>query len=516
MRPSVFTLSSNSTLFFYNSSTLFQKIATNTLSQVFSKFVTAWISIVLLGILTKYLPLEMFGMYNKIYNYLWIFAFLADLGLYTIAIREITENKKNTKAIIGNVLTLRVVLWVVIFFLALWIGLFLPWYNSPLGIASIWIVWIFTIISLINSSILALMQAYMKMEFSFLSVVMWKLLNIVLVSYIVFVAFPISSVQDFWIPLLYIFSAGLVGITFTTFLNYFYANAKIIPIRFAYDKPYITSIFQTSLPYGIALFLGVVYFKVDVILLSLIEPTNEADVSIALYSLPMKIVEVLMVLGWFYLNSILPSLTQAYKSADTRKMQQLIDVSLKVLLSFGLCIFVFGTLLRDNIIEIIANKNYLYGANHVYSSSDVFGIVLAVLLFHFISLVFIYILIGAKKQSKLLWINFIVTIFNIAGNMFLIPQYSFMWAGVVTVLSQILLLVLWYIVTRKIIKIKFDVVFYFWVIVFSMMMYQSFSYLLTYFPLWKYLNVFVYGWLWGMLFLMIVFSWIRQRSNKVS
>jgi hypothetical protein len=40
----------------------------------------------------------------------------------------------------------------------------------------------------------------------------------------------------------------------------------------------------------------VVYFKIDIIFLSLLEPPREADISIALYSLPMKIIEVLMVI----------------------------------------------------------------------------------------------------------------------------------------------------------------------------------------------------------------------------
>jgi len=41
-----------------------------------------------------------------------------------------------------------------------------------------------------------------------------------------------------------------------------------------------------------ALFLNIIYFKVDVILLSLLEPGNISDTNIALYSVPMKIVEV--------------------------------------------------------------------------------------------------------------------------------------------------------------------------------------------------------------------------------
>jgi O-antigen/teichoic acid export membrane protein len=58
---------------------LYKKIASNTIAQVISKAITAFISIFLIGILTKYLPIEMYGNYNKVYGYLGIFAFLADL-----------------------------------------------------------------------------------------------------------------------------------------------------------------------------------------------------------------------------------------------------------------------------------------------------------------------------------------------------------------------------------------------------------------------------------------------------
>ncbi|MDF1682802.1 MAG: oligosaccharide flippase family protein [Patescibacteria group bacterium] len=79
---------------------MFKKIASNTISQIFSKVATAIISIFLISMLTNYLPVDKYGLYSKIYNYSSIFVFLADLGLYTITIREITNNKSNTKKII--------------------------------------------------------------------------------------------------------------------------------------------------------------------------------------------------------------------------------------------------------------------------------------------------------------------------------------------------------------------------------------------------------------------------------
>jgi len=81
-------------------------------------------------------------------------------------------------------------------------------------------------------------------------------------------------------------------------------------------------------------------------------------------------------------------------------------------LSSGILIFVLGVLFRDNMIEIIANKEYLDSAL-TFNSSDAFLVVFAVVLFNFVSLVFIYILIATKNQSKLLKINIIVTIVNI-------------------------------------------------------------------------------------------------------
>jgi len=492
---------------------LLQKIATNTLSQVFSKFGTALVSIFLIGILTKYLPLEMYGVYNKVYIYLWMFAFLADLGLYTIAIREITENKSETRKIVGNILSLRVLLGIGIFFLSLFIALFIPGYDSYLVLWGIAIISIFTIVSLINSSILSLMQAYMKIEFSFVSVILGKILNILLVSIIVFLLFPWELGGDFESPLLYIFGAGLLWITLTTIMNYWYASKSIVSIKFVIDREYMKNIFRISLPYGLALFLGVVYFKVDVILLSILEPEKLADVSIALYSLPMKIVEVLMVLGWFYLNSILPSLIESFKKKDTKKIQKLIDISFKILISVGVGVFVFGTLLREHVIRIIANTEYLSSTQHLYSSGDVFWIVLAVLLFHFVSLVFIYILIAVRQQWKLLKINLIVTVFNIIWNMIIIPYYSFLGAGVVTVLSQILLVMLWYIVTRPIFQIHLDFKFLVWVVFLAVWFFIIGKYLLENYQLGLIADVLVYGWFLAALYAGILFFFLKREFS---
>ncbi|PID87480.1 hypothetical protein CSB07_00725 [Candidatus Gracilibacteria bacterium] len=491
---------------------MFKKIATNTIAQILSKAATAVISIFLINILTNYLSIELYGLYSKIYNYLGIFAFIADLGLYTIAVREITNNKSDSSKIVGNIMTLRLLLGIFIIILSLLIAYFLPGYNYELAMIGIFIAGFFTLISLFNSSILALMQAHMKMEYSLFSAITGKLFNIGFIILIVYFLFSKQDIRDLDIPFILIFISGLIGISINTGLNYRYANKKISSFFFKFDWEYIKFIFKTSLPYGIALFLSVVYFKVDIILLSLLESKDNADISIALYSLPMKIVEVVMVMGGFYLNSILPSLTRDFEDNNKKRIKKVFSISFKILFAFGTLVFLLGSLFRNHVIKIIANESYL-SPNHIYNSSEAFLIVLLVVLFYFISLLFIYIFIASKNQSKLLKINIFITIFNIIGNIILIPKYSFIGAGIITVLSQIILMVLGYYYSKDIIRVKIPVSFIIKVLIIFIILFFGGSFLINNYPLGLYYDILFYGFLFFIIYLLLIKLLIKNLRN---
>lgn len=424
---------------------MYQKIISNTLAQIISKILTALISIVLIGILTKYLPIELYGSYNKIYSYLGIFAFLADLGLYTIAIREISEGKTDPKKVIWNILSLRTVLWVGIIVIAVLLAMILPWYGDTLTLIAIAIVGIFTLISLINSSLLALMQSQMKMEFSLFSVIFGKIITLWLIAFWLMIWFHFPEQAS--VAFIFVFIAGLIWVLSNTILNYVYTRT-LFPITYQWDKEYIVYLLKISLPYGIALFLSVVYFKVDIILISILESPQQSDISIALYGLPMKIIEVLMVLWGFYLNSILPTLTQKFETKTYKDIVKLFWVSLKILASFGILVCLLGNLFAVETIRTISTPEYIHPTGSPYNSVEAFRIGLWVLLFHFLALANTYILIASKKQSILLKVHLVVAIVNIIGNIILIPKYSFIGAAIVTLLSQILLMsITWYIVS---------------------------------------------------------------------
>lgn len=158
-----------------------KKIYTNTIAQIGGKVLTALISIVMIKILTNYLDVAGYGLYSKIYNYLSIFAVIADLGLYTITVRELSAHKDDAKMvdkIASNVLTLRTLSGALIVIFSLGIGYFLEGYNSREAMIGIAIASVFTLLGLINSSLMSYLQSILKTEFSIIANTCGKLLTL--------------------------------------------------------------------------------------------------------------------------------------------------------------------------------------------------------------------------------------------------------------------------------------------------------------------------------------------------
>lgn len=173
-----------------------KKIYTNTLAQIAGKVATALISIYLIKILTNYLDIEGYGLYAKIYNYLSIFAVIADLGLYTISVRELSkyqDQRETFERISGNILSMRTISGILIIGLSLAIAPFLQGYNSLVALTSILIVSLFTLLGLINSSFMSSLQASLKTEFSFIANTAGKICTFLLIIIAAFLLFPTEN-----------------------------------------------------------------------------------------------------------------------------------------------------------------------------------------------------------------------------------------------------------------------------------------------------------------------------------
>jgi O-antigen/teichoic acid export membrane protein len=427
-----------------------RKIYTNTLAQIGSKVLTAIISIWLIKILTGYLDIAGYGLYSKIYNYLSIFAVIADLGLYTITVRELTRHQDDTEMVArisGNILSLRTLSGILIIGLSLSIAPFLTGYDSPMALMGIAIVSLFTLTGLINSSLMSYLQATLHTEFSLIANTAGKLLTLSMIILFSIFLFPRATTPDREVFIL-VMLAGLTGNILMTGLTWWYTS-RWQKVEFRWNIDYIRHILTISLPYWLALFLGVIFFKVDIILLSLLEPADIADTSIALYALPMKIVEVGMMYGIVFLNSLLPVLTTAIEKKDDEKVITLTRHAFKLLFAGG--VLASGILISCApwIIQIISTPEFAHETIMGYGAIDAMRIVGWIFLVYFISSLYTYILIARGQQKVMMYINAGIAALNIVGNIMFIPSYSFIWSAWVTLLTQILLLILTYIAVQR-------------------------------------------------------------------
>ncbi|MBT7483850.1 oligosaccharide flippase family protein, partial [Candidatus Peregrinibacteria bacterium] len=115
-----------------------RKILSNTFIQVAGKIAGALVSVAIVKLITNFLSVDGYGQYVAIFEFLAFFGIAADLGLFTIAVREMAKDEKKTEFIIGNILSLRFILSISTMSLAVLAAFLIPQYSDtfiPVGVA---------------------------------------------------------------------------------------------------------------------------------------------------------------------------------------------------------------------------------------------------------------------------------------------------------------------------------------------------------------------------------------------
>lgn len=417
-----------------------QRILSNTAIQIFGKLITAVISIVIIKYITALetipglegLPAE----YKLIYTYLAFFGIIADFGLFTIAVREMSQarDQEEQMHIMGNIFGMRMFTIITAMALASVFVFLIPLENYTLtvkyGVAIAAITTVFTMMASTTSSIL---QVHLKMTMPTIMLMLGKL---IMGGYIIYVVTYFRQIDNAFYHLLY---AGIFGTAFTFITTYWFTKRWFV-FKPKYDFTYWKQVFKEALPYGIAIILSTIYFKVDVLLLSFLRDKQE----IAIYGYPSSIIEMLAIFPIYFMNSTLPTLSRAFQESK-EKAKTIISLSFQFIQLITFPLVIGGVVLARPIIAFIMNDEFLTGNVAGYFGADLaFQLLLIPTLFAFINTLFSFTLIANGNQSKLLRINLYGVIFNIVTNLIFIPSYGFIAAGITTFLSEILIIFLTY------------------------------------------------------------------------
>lgn len=420
-----------------------RKILSNTLSQIIGKVLMAVLGIFVVKIATNYLSVEGYGQYTVVYEFLAFFGIAADLGLFTIAVKEMSEDEEKIPKIIGNILSLRIILITFAMLIGVVSAFLIPKYQGtfiPIGVA---IASATVFLTILNGTITSVLQVKMKMHISSFANVLGKIISVLFMAYIVFFGFPEDKETGFYMLIF----AGVIGNLIMVLSTNYYVK-KITPLRPRFDFDLWKNVLKKALPYGIALILGTIYFRIDSILIYFLR--NEKEVGI--YAVGMRILEHVSVLPLYFMNSVLPVLTKALKEKSD-KYKKVISYSFDFLSALSVPMVVGTVILAYPIIFVVSTPEFLSRLSEGFYGSDIaLQVLIFALLFQFLNILFSFILIALDKQVRLLYINAACVLFNIVTNLIFIPHYGFVGAAVTSVFSELFILIATYIAAKRLLK----------------------------------------------------------------
>jgi O-antigen/teichoic acid export membrane protein len=392
-----------------------RRIASNTAVQLAGKGAVLAIAAVSVAVLTRYLGPGDYGRYTLALVYVQLFGVLADVGLYTTVVRDISKDRSRTEELVGNVLTLRLLLSVVVIALAAGVSLLLP-YEPKVRVA-ILIAGIPLLFGMLTTSLVAVLQSRLQMGRAAVGDVLGR-------AFALGLALLVVALDLGFYAVLGAAAGGALATLAVTWL----LTRRLLRLRPRIEPAVWRALLATSIPLGLALAINEVYFRADTLIISLYEPYSQ----VGLYTLAYRILELLLVLGTVFLNTTFPVLSEAV-AHDEPRARRGIQASTDVLVIMGAPLVAGGMVLAPQVIELAGGGSFADAATPL-------RILLAAGALAWVNGVFGFALIAKEKQLNALWLNIAALTFNVGLNFLLIPRYGIVAAAIVTVASEILIL----------------------------------------------------------------------------
>lgn len=423
---------------------LTSKVAYNTVVQIIGKVITTLISLVLVGALTRYLGVAGYGQYTTIFAYLAFFGVLADFGLFWIFVREIAKPDVDFKKATSNILTLRIVIGIFIYGLATILALFIPQYdNFHSGIAIIAIASLFLAL---NSTYVGIFQNKLRMDKAVITDIVGRIIILLLTLYLIKLNHGLNLI-------LWAYAVGNV----VNFVLSAYLGRVYVAWRPAFDLPYWKILLKNALPMAIVLILGMLFFKIDTLMLSLMKSSTD----VGIYGPPYKILEILILLPAIFMGNIFPIVTRYIYEGDTR-LQSALQKSFDFLMILAWPIMIGIIFTASRIIKLMAGADFAVAQTiapilgHAATSALTLQILAVAVALSFISHLFGYLVIALGKQEKMIKPYVILVVINVALNLLIIPKYSYIGAAITTVVTEVLGLIFAWYVARKYVNLRFN------------------------------------------------------------
>ena len=390
---------------------MFKRLAVNTGVQILGKAIMVLVSLITTGILTRRLGIEVYGQYIFITSILVFFDSLADFGTSIMGVREASRKEGEEQVKVWtNTLISRLIMAGLS--LALGIIFIFSWNDfREIRIEAI-LAWVMILFTSLAGSLGVVWQTRIRMEIKVLIEVMFPII------FLLCLWIYGGNISLRWIFGTYLF-ARIITLAWGWWLGRGTIKFKLV------DKKLISKILKISWPMGVYLLIFSAYDRaVDSLMIQRYLGARE----VAWYGLAYKIYGVLIQPAYFLVNGIFPILSKKQIQSTSNNI---FKTSAIILFLSSVLVIIGVWLMAPMMVSILAGSEF--GA-----SVGVLRILIVALLFAYMGHLVGFTLISKEGQKEMLGVGLIILIFNLIGNLVVIPRHGIMGAAMVTVLTEML------------------------------------------------------------------------------
>jgi O-antigen/teichoic acid export membrane protein len=375
--------------------------------------------------LARSLGVSNFGLYITALAYFSLVSSIADLGFNRFLIREGAKDEQKLSQYLALAIFTRLAITAVIFTaFSLWIYIF----DKDAQRVSITL---FAVMAVLPQAVAltldAVLVAKQNLKYSSLGLLFMSLATALVGLLLVFSGYGAIGAA----------AALFVGQLLYVFINLTFVYDQKLKFFTKSNFNNFREILEGSLPYGILGAIGLLSFKIDSIFLSYIKGNYE----VGLYGAAYKFLEAAAFVPTAFATALFPAIAKLYIEGP-EKIEKIYTKSISVLFSLGVGFTVLYFFILPMIIQFFL-PSYM-------GSIEVIRVLSLAIPFIFVHIPSGQILLSTEKLLKTLIPTYIILFaINVILYLIFIPTYGYMGAASVTVFSEALTFITFFILLKK-------------------------------------------------------------------
>jgi O-antigen/teichoic acid export membrane protein len=235
-------------------------------------------------------------------------------------------------------------------------------------------------------------------------------------------------------------AASALGVTLVNAGLFLYLQYRFLfPPRFELDLSLCRWMLREAFPLLLNNLLLIVFFRFDTFILK----PYYGDRAVGAYDAAYKFLNATTVIPAYFTMALFP-LFSRYAVEARERLERIYHLALKVLLLIAFPLAMVTCVLSPELIVLVGGKEYLSAG-----SAQALAILIWFLPLSYVNGITQYALIAVNRQRSITVAFLIASVFNIGTNLIWIPRYGLVAASAITILTEVVLFVPFWLVVRR-------------------------------------------------------------------